>query len=286
MKGQTRPVGALRSEAGAVRSELSTLASRLETLRRRMEQLSALRDEERDVAARVAELERVLDFTRVAAHVRSAARESPLVAEPVPHLIVSNLLPADAYRAVMHAIPASVLLDGRAERGQEVRVPPRLAPTTAIITWTFLNEVGRVLSDVLVERLAEPLAAHARRRFPSLPPADGWGVEITLSEARIVRRIPGYQGGSPADRPWDLLTGVLYLGRHQDTAEYGSRLHGAAIPFRANSLLACAGAADIHAYASIPRDAPADTERYSYEFGIGPTKDARRTLTALMKSAT
>jgi hypothetical protein len=106
---------------------------------------------------------------------------------------------------------------------------------------------------------------------------------MTLSEARLVRRVPGYEGGSAADRPWDLVTSVLCLGRHQDTEEYGSRLQGGSIPFRSNSLLAWVGAADTHAYASIPPDAPEDTERYTYEFGIGPTKDVRRMLTARMQ---
>lgn len=282
MKGQTRPVDALRDEAGAVRSELSKLAFRIETLRRRMEQLSTLREEAGHAAAQIARLERVLDFDRVAAHVRIAVAQAPLVAEPVPHLVASNLLPADAYQAVIDAIPAPVFFDGGVEHGQELRVPPRLAPIAAIVTWMFLNEVGRVLSDLLLARLVDPLAASARERFPSRPPLREWDVEMTLSEARIVRRTPGYRGGGSGDRPWDLLLCVLHLGRHQDTGEYGSRLQGAPIPFRANSLLACVGPAERHTYASIAADAPADTERYTYEFGIGPTRNARRTLTAMM----
>lgn len=265
---------------------LSTFASRIETLRWRMEQLAALREEEPQLAARIARLERVLDFPRVAAHVRSAVAGASLVVEPAPHLTAPDLLPVDVYQAVIEAIPAAVLFDRRVERGQELRVPPRLAPVTAIVAWTFVNEIGRVMSDLLVARLAEPLAVYARGRFPSLPPPGEWGVEMTLSEARIVRRVPGYQGGSSADRPWDLVTGVLCLGRHRDTEEYGSRLQGGSIPFRANSLLAWVGTADTHAYGSIPPDAPAVTERYTYEFGIGPTKDARRMLTALIGKTT
>ena len=262
---------------------LSTFASSLETLRRRMEQLAAVREDEPQLAAGIARLDRVLDVSRVAAHVRSAVDGASLVVDPVPHLVAPELLPAEVYHAVLEAIPAPVLFDGRVERGQELRVPPRLAPVTAIVTWTFVKEIGRVMSDLLVARLAEPLAAYTRGRFPSLPPPGEWGVEMALSEARIVRRVPGYQSGSSADRPWDLVTGVLCLGRPQDTVEFGSRLRGRSIPFRANVLFACVGAADTHAYASVPPDAPAGTERYTYEFGIGPTKDARRTLTARMQ---
>lgn len=262
---------------------LSIFASSIGTLRRRMEQLAAVREDESQLAARVARLERVLDMSRVAAHVRSAVAGASLVVEPVPHLVAPDLLPADVYQAVIEAIPAPVFFDGRVARGQELRVPPRLAPVTVIVTWTFVNEIGRMMSDLLVARLAEPLAVYTQGRFPSLLPPGERGVEMTLSEARIVRHVPGYQGGSSADRPWDVARGVLCLRRPKDMEEFGSRLHGESIPLRANSLLACVGAADTFGYAPIPPDAPADTERYTYEFGIGPTKDARRTLTARMQ---
>lgn len=286
MKGQDRPLDPLEGQVAAVRAELSKLASRIGLLRQRTEQLSTLRDEERHTAARMAGLERALDFDRVAGHVRGAVAQAALVAEPVPHLVVSSLLPQDVYQALIETMPPLVFFDGRAERGQELRVPPRLAPTASIVAWTFLNEIVlQVLSELLVARLAEPLAAHARERFPSLPFGE-LGVDMTLSGARLVRRTPGYTGGGSADRPWDLLTAILHLARHQDTEEYGSRLRAKVVPFRANALLVCVGPPDAHAYASIPPGAPADTERYAYEFGIGPSKDARRTLTAASGKAT
>ena len=275
----------LRAQAGAVRSELSKLLSRTEILRRRVEQLSAVRDEAGHLAAQIARLEQVLDFDRVAEHVRGAVTRASLAAEPVPHLIASGLLPADVYLAVIDAIPAPVFFDGRAEEGQELRVPPRLAPTAAIVTWMFLNEVGRVLSDLLVARFETPLAAYARTRFPTLPPIAQWGVEIALLEARLVRREPGYTGVPAPDRPWDFLTGVYCLARPGDTEEFGSVLDTTAVPFRANAVLVFLGPASAQVYAPIPRGAPAGIERHIYEFGLGPTRDARRTLTAMLKRA-
>jgi hypothetical protein len=115
-----------------------------------------------------------------------------------------------------------------------------------------------------------------------LSPFRDWRVDITLAEGRLVRRRPGYVGRRPPDRPWQLASGVLYLARAHETEEFGSILQGAVIPFHANTLLACVGPSDLHAYASIPVDAPADTERYTYEFSIGFARDARRTLAALM----
>lgn len=251
-------------------TELTKLASRVGLLRQRLEQLSALRDEERRAPARIASLERVLDFDRVAAHVGDAVARSEWVAGPVPHLIVSNLLPGEVYRALVDAIPHPVFFDGHGAHGQELRVPPRLAPSSSIVAWTFMH-------DVVLQRLADRLVARVTEAVGPL----------TVSRARLLRRTPGYGGGGgAADRPPDLLTGIVDLARNGDTEEYGNRLQAAAMPFRANTLLVCVGPPEARAYAPIPSDAPVDTERYSYEFGIGSGKDARRASTTPTGKAT
>ncbi len=94
---------------------------------------------------------------------------------------------------------------------------------------------------------------------------------------------PGLVAGkSPPqpERPWDLLTCVLTLARPHDSEEFGSQLGTRAVPFLPNSALVFLGAS--HGYVPIPESAPVDTERYTYEFGIGPTKEGRRTLAAMM----
>jgi len=243
-----------------------------------MEQLAALRADEAHETAQIARLERVLDFDRVVAHVRDAVARAEVAADPVPHVVVADLLPADAYQKLVDAIPSAVFFDGRPEQGQEVRVPPRLAPMSSIVTWMFVDEVARVLSDLLVARLAEPLAAYACAQFPSLPPFDDWGVDITVTDSRLVRRAPGFAGRPPADRPWQLVNSVVDLARQQDTLEYGSKLRAKEIAFRANSMVTWVGPPDVHVHASIPDRAPADVERYTYEFGIGPTRGGRARL--------
>lgn len=284
MNARDRSADPLRHERRAMQEALSRVASRIRTAHRQTEQLSTLREEERHASERIARLEPVLDIDRVAAHVRRVVAHAELVDGPVPYLVASNVLPSDVYQAVLEAIPARVFFEGGAERGQQLRVPPRLAPSYAIVTWMFLTDVVLgVLSDLLIDRFAEPLAFYARERFGSLPAFRERRGEIALSERRIVRRTRGYAGVASPDRPWDFLTGVVYLGRPEDTEEYGSRLQGATIPFRANSALACVAAAETHTYASIPSDAPEEVERYTYEFGIGLTRDAQRTLAALMR---
>lgn len=269
---------------GSVRTELSQLAAGMASLQRRMEQLAALHAGGEE-AARIARLERVLDFDCVVAHLHGAVARAELAGNPAPHLLVTDLLPPNVYGALIEAIPPAVCFDGRTGQVQEMRVPPRLAPMPSIVTWIFFDEVVRVLSDLLVARLTEPLGAYARAQFPSLPPFRDWDVEITVTEGRLVRRAPGSSGRPAIDRAWDLVSGIVYLARQHDTVEYGSAWHGVTIPFRGNTMLACVGPLDARAYVPIPTGAPAETERYSYEFGIGPSRDGRHRLSALMNGA-
>jgi hypothetical protein len=191
---------------------------------------------------------------------------APLVLDPGPHLVAADLLPQAVYEALVAAIPPPVFFEARAPHPPEVRVPPRLAPTAAIVAWTFAAEVVRAaLAPALLTRLEEPVAAYARTRFPSLPPPAEWGVEITLTEGRIVRRATG-QPIAEREESWDLLTGVMPLVRPADSRG-------------AHSLLAFPGPV------SIPDSSPHEPERLTYEFSIGPTRSARRALTKLMGKA-
>jgi hypothetical protein len=278
VSGRNRSHDRLRDELGVLGQELSQLRTRVRTLRQRTEQLAALRGEESQLEARMTAVERVLAFDRVCAHVREAVERAPRAANPVPHLVVADLLPHDAYRALIEALPAPVFFDGRVPEGQRLGVPPRLAPAPAIVTWMFLSDVIQMLSELLVTRFTEPLQAYARERFPSAPPLPEWDREVTLIDGRIVRRTPGYAGTLAPDRPWAFLVGVLDLARDHDGEEYGGRLADVFLPFRANTARVCVGPAARQTYAAIPSDASGNVERYTYEFTIGPTRQARQRL--------
>ena len=257
----------------------SPLASRVSTLYRRIEQLSALQGDEQMLENRIAQLERVLEFDRVAAHARAAVERAEIAASDVPYLVALDLLPRDVYSAVLDAIPPPVFFEGRAAGGEHVRVPLRLGPIHSIVTWSFIDEVvRRALSDVLVARFAAPLEAHVRELFPAGPPFAEWARDVTLIDGRLVRRTPGYAGPAAVDRPWELLGGLLDLAREQDGHEYGSHLASLSIPFRGNRALLYVGPPQGLAYAPIPDDAAGAIERYTYEFSMGPTRRARRSL--------
>jgi len=266
------PIERLHRDLGRLGEEVSRLRVQMQRVQQRTDQVLALRQSAPDAARRLAQLESVLDAEGVAAHLRDAIARAPLQPVPVPHLSVGNVLPAAVYDSLVDAIPPAVFFEGGDNEAQELRVPQRAGRLPEIVTWTFVTDVVlRALSPALVARFKDPLAAFARATFPSLPPFEEWKVDITLSQGRIVRRRPSGACPPSPDRPWDFLTGMVPLGRAEDSEEYGS-----------NTLVVFLGPARAHRYLAVPSSAPPETERYTYEFGIGPARDARRALTAKM----
>ena len=279
-------VRALRGEVRTARKSLARLTAALQAFEHRAEQLRTLQAIEQNAAARIAQLERLLDLDAVAAHVRAAVGRAELRRDPVPHVLVAELLPHDVYAAVVDAMPAAPFFDEDAGHGTALRVPPRLAPTHTIITTSFLNEVVKsALSAALLDRFNDSLIAFTQEHFPALPPFSSWDVEVTISQARIVRRSPGSSGDDPrsGDRRWDLLTGIVNVARRGDGEDGGSRLASTIVPFRGNTALVFNAPADVHAYEPILPGEPPGTARYTYEFGIGPTRDGRRRLEKILR---
>ena len=300
MKSPDGSLDALQRELDAVGSVFTKLTSDIDKLRRRVDQLSALRTAEPAEGVQLQALERVLDIDRVAQHVRAACAAAELSAGPVPHLVISDVFPGDVYAAIVEAIPEPAFFEAVTDNAYQLRVPPRLAPFQALVTWEFVTAVVlRAFSPALLARLHEPLAAFARTQFPALPSLEDWNVEVTLSQGHIVKRCPGYASAHSEDRPWDLLTTIVDLGASQEDGLDGSVLgwrppsraelpagSGTVknIPFRPNGALAFVGPASVHQYASIPRGAPQHAVRYAYEFGVGPTREGRRILNAMMNT--
>jgi hypothetical protein len=285
----------LQRELDAAGNGAGKLARSVDTLRRRLERLSTLRAAAPAEAAQLRALESSLDFDRTTRHVAAACAAAAMAADPVPHLVVREVFPPEVYAAIVGAIPEPVFFEEVAAGAYELGVPPRLAPFHAMVTWEFVKAVVlHAFSAALIARLHEPLAAFAQTRFPGLPPFDRWNVEVTLSRGRLIRRCPGCAAGSGEDRPWDLLTTIIELGGSPDDGPSGGVLRPPAsspaelpaeartvnVPAVANGALAFVGPSAAYEYAAVPHRAPAQAVRHSYEFGIGPTREGRRTLRA------
>jgi len=118
-------------------------------------------------------------------------------------------------------------------------------------------------------------------------------------------RRPGYHLDPHRDPKRSMVTCLTYLARPGDSEAYGTqifRVHDDVeahykqtyypqkagrtcelvklVPFRPNTMLVFLNSRGAHG-ADIPPDAPADLERYSYQFYVAPLNDA---LSALVKS--
>ena len=125
------------------------------------------------------------------------------------------------------------------------------------------------------------------------------------SGGRLMLRRPGYHLGPHRDPKRAMLTCLMYLPRPGDSEQHGTQIfrvigdeeadfkqtyypeeRGATcelvkvVPFRPNTMLVMLNSRGAHG-ATIPADAPADLERYAYQFYIAPRNDE---LAALIKS--
>jgi hypothetical protein len=273
---------ALRQEVRALRDAMQDLTAQLSAAQLQLDQLTALRLADQDASARMDALEHVLGMQRVSAHLRTALERAAIVEEPVPHLVVTDALPVDMYCALLDAIPSDIFFDGKDTTWRELLVPPRLAPTSSIATWTFLADLVRhMLGPMVLGRFQQRLDAH----LAAIGSPAATVIAPVASQGRIVLRWPGYESGRRS-RPWDFLTVILWLARPGDGEEFGSRVRGVGLPFRANSLLVVFDPSGAHEYSPIPPRAAAAVRRYSFEFRIGLDTAGRRSVLAVMDEGT
>lgn len=270
----------LRRELREVHHALQELAKQLVSVELQTQQLIALRMGDRDAADRMDGLEQVLDLNHLATHLRDAVRRADLIEAPVPHALITDVLPLDMYEAAIDAIPSRIFFTPR-DGEQELPVPPTLAPLHSIATWMFLADaVKQVFVPMFIERFEEPVDRHLRALGPSIQELNEAGGRF-VARGRIVLRQPGDVGRPGDGGPWEWLTLVLDLARAEDSEEFGSMLRTSAaaraLPFCANTALVLFHSS-AHEFVSIPATAPVATERYACEFRIGPDKKTRRIL--------
>lgn len=267
---------ALRRDLRSMQDSLADLARELDSVQLQMQQLAALRDAELEARERMDSLARLPDVGRVSAHIRDAVARTPLGDHPVPHVIVSDVLPPEVLAAANDAIPLPIFFDRHEEGVRELRVPPRLASTYSITTWTFVADVvGEVLGPALVERFRAPLDRYVAMLCPSLGRSAREGILLAAEPGRIVERQPG--AGAPRARsPWHFLTTFVCLASSGDS--------GTTVPV--NSAVTVLEPAGEREHASTPVVAAAAAAPCTFEFSIGPDREARRLLLAHMNERT
>jgi hypothetical protein len=297
-----RTIAALNLRLDALTAELAATRASLDTSQRRIDQLVAIAMAD-TVPDAMARLHSLLEPERMRAHALRALAKSVLHTDPFPYAVVDDLLPADVYDALIDALPPRVLFEDRPVNKQQLRVPPQFAPATTRHVWRFLiNElVDHDLQQHIVAKFDRPLTEYLQRFWPGLTAHDP---DLTLksSDGRIILRRAGYVIPPHRDPRWGFITVILYLARPGDPETWGTQLFRVRddseatsstphwigdercelvrdVPFVGNRALIFINSDGAHG-ASIPADAPADFERYIYQWRIGPDSATMKRLAA------
>jgi hypothetical protein len=298
-----------------LRKDVQLLSEEVQRLRRALEahgdigdvtaaHLSLIRqlnDEQTDL---LASLPSILDEPRILSHVRHAIANATINTDPLDYIVVERLLPDDVYDLLLRAIPPVEFFSAEDPIKQNIPLPMHLGPALTMRVWNFMDEsvAGKAILPATLEKLHAPLQEHydtifgpeARERANQLPRRGSGG--------RLMLRRPGYHLAPHRDPKRSLITCLMYLAKPGDSERYGTQLFRvpdeqepnckqtyypeangqtctleATVPFKPNSMLAFVNSRGAHG-ATIPHDAPADLERYSYQFYVAPEPEALSTL--------
>ena len=249
----------------------------------------------------------LLDADRINAHVRRAVAAAPLLTDPYEHIVVEHVLPEAVYDLLIHAIPPAEFFNDRDPIKQNLRFPMEFGPTLSATAWEFMDKAiaGLAIRSAVLEKFHEPLQRHFASLFGPASAERANALPQSASGGRLMLRRPGYHLGPHRDPKHSMLTCLLYLAREGDSDTYGTQIFRVfdddeagykqtyypeeegrtcelvkVVPFKPNTMLVFLNSRGAHG-ATIPPDAPADLERYSYQFYVSPDRDA---LAALIKS--
>jgi hypothetical protein len=141
-----------------------------------------------------------------------------------------------------------------------------------------------------------------RKNWPTRGSFAGSGVDLGVINSRIMLRRPGYRIKPHRDPRWAFLTCLVYLQKRNDPQAYGTQFYRLReerepthhsplwveddevtlvkdVPARRNTAVVFLNSTGAHG-ASIPPDAPPDTERFIYQVQFGPDDATRQRLIA------
>jgi len=221
------------SEPNDTASHVTALAERVEQLQREVqiqsEQLtraalaSAIDTDDLDRLRTVAD---VWDPRAIEAHVRDVVTAAPVLTDPFPHLVIEPLLPAEAFRGLLDAVPPEEFFTGEIHRDLKgIGLPTTIVPLFSRVVWRSMRDlVSRVLAPLLVERF-RPLAGD----FLRLSVGEAF-VDETLSlplypsGLRLMLRRPGWKLDPHLDPRSRFINTLLYLARPGEPDTYGTQL--------------------------------------------------------------
>ena len=246
-----------------------------------------------------------IDHARVFAQVQAVVGAAPPESDPCPHIVLDDLLPDDAYDALVAAIPPPLFFEHLAVNRQDLEIPFKFTPRYQREVWQAFQDriVMNALVPALTDKFQNDLDLFVRTNWPGVVDsmADA-GISLHPILGRIMRRRPGYEIKPHRDPRWSFLTCILYLTKRDDRQLYGTQLCRLQqeqesssraplwidernvevvreVPGRPNSAVVFLNSTGAHR-AAIPADAPPETDRYIYQVRFGPERSVRDALSA------
>jgi hypothetical protein len=254
----------------------------------------------------------VFDPAHVGAHVERAVAAAPLQTDPSVHIAINDLTPADTYQAILDGIPPRVFFSQRDDEKQNLKLSMLdVAPAWTFETLAFLENtlIPRLIVPVLLRRFEPHIREFYVREYGSERGPAYAALPHEATGGRLMLRRPGYHLDPHLDPKRVVFTCLLYFARPGDSERFGTtfyRMSGTPnidrsstfypqtqgircdlvkmVPFRPNTAVAFLNWGGAHG-ADIPKDAPRDTERYSYQFYVSPEPSALAALAGEAESA-
>jgi hypothetical protein len=304
LRKDIRRLTARIEELAAAQQEASELLRRADRTAMQLKLVSMLN---RQQQAEIARLPELLDEARIAAHVQRAIAAAPLLTDPYEHIVVERVLPDAVYDLMMRALPPVEFFNDRDLIKQNLTFPMEVGPALSVAVWEYMDGLiaRQMIRPAVLEKFHDPLQRHFESMFGPAFVERANALPQSVHGGRLMLRRPGYHLGPHRDPKRAMLTCLMYLAREGDSEAYGTqifRVHGDAeatykttyypeeegrtcelvkvVPFRANTMLVSLNSRGAHG-AIIGMDAPANLERYSYQFYVAPLNEA---LAALIKS--
>jgi len=244
------------------------------------------------------------DGKRMAAHAAAAVARAQLDLDPFPHIVIDQLLPEDIASELMSAMPSNAFFKTEDMTRQELEVPFAFAPEYSRVMWnTFFDKViAEAMVPALMEKFRPALDDFLRTHWPELGSMAAAGINLRVSNSRLLLRRPGYVIKPHRDPRWAFLTCLVYLPQTADHQVYGTQLYRLRqepevthssplwldrsecelvkdVPARRNTAVVFLNSTGAHG-ASIPSDAPKNVERFLYQVQFGVDQKTKERLIA------
>ena len=244
------------------------------------------------------------DVPAIESHLRRVVAAASMITDPFPHMVIEPLLPPDAFKVLVDAVPAEEFFKGEPHLGlKNLGLTPTILPIFSRLVWrSVLDDVLRpVLAPLLAQRFQPLVRDFLRIGIGDELLDDAMALPLVPRGLRLMLRRPGWKLAPHVDPRHQFITTLLYLARPGEPESHGTQLYRVhrknfmsrrantyypeedgirceladTIPYRGNLCLSFLNLGGGAHGAELPSDAqPANMRRTVFQFYIGPEREA------------